>query len=174
LQDQARPIILDPSGRWSCRRDSKVLTLAHDGVGQGPLWLVSSENASKVDQERIKILEDAGGELLCADHFWEDGGVQWGVILRRLWVKGIGSVMVEGGAKVIEDLMKEENQELVDRVIVTIAPVWLGRGGVTVAPERQEEKEVARLENVKYVQMGDDVVMCGTFKKTPTELDGLL
>lgn len=166
---QPRPVILDPSGRWSCRADAKVLRLAREGAGKAPLWMVSAENAAKVPSEKIKILEAAGGEFLARDEFWEDCGVQWGVILKRLWVTGIESVMVEGGGRVIKDLLKSENREMVDSVIITIAPVWLGAGGVDVVPVRNGEAEVGRMEGVKWIQMGEDVVMAGKFKLPRTE-----
>jgi 2,5-diamino-6-(ribosylamino)-4(3H)-pyrimidinone 5'-phosphate reductase len=73
--------------------------------------------------------------------------------------------MVEGGAKVIEDLLREENQKYVSSVIITTAPMWLGKGGVTVCPHRRAPHlEAGRPENVKWLLMGEDVVMAGSFE----------
>jgi 2,5-diamino-6-(ribosylamino)-4(3H)-pyrimidinone 5'-phosphate reductase len=73
--------------------------------------------------------------------------------------------MIEGGGAVINDLLAPGNFELVDSVIVTIAPVWLGRGGVQVCPEARREGErkvaVGKLAGVKWVPLGEDVVLCG-------------
>jgi 2,5-diamino-6-(ribosylamino)-4(3H)-pyrimidinone 5'-phosphate reductase len=75
-------------------------------------------------------------------------------------------VMVEGGADVINELLKPQYADLVDAVIITIAPTWLGRGGVVVSPERRVDGSgnavnAARLERTVWTQMGEDVVLCG-------------
>jgi 2,5-diamino-6-(ribosylamino)-4(3H)-pyrimidinone 5'-phosphate reductase len=47
---------------------------------------------------------------------------------------------------------------LVDAVVVTIAPVYLGRGGVSVSPPRREEdkQEAVRFKNVEWTVLGMD------------------
>ena len=75
--------------------------------------------------------------------------------------------MIEGGGAVINDLLHPSHFNLVDSVIVTIAPTWLGIGGVQVCPEERVDREkrvkvpVAKLTEVKWVPLGDDVVLCG-------------
>jgi 2,5-diamino-6-(ribosylamino)-4(3H)-pyrimidinone 5'-phosphate reductase len=58
-----------------------------------------------------------------------------------------------------------ENMDLVDSVIVTVAPVWLGKGGVQVCPDARVEDgqrvPVSRLKDVQWVPLGEDVVLCG-------------
>lgn len=94
------------------------------------------------------------------------GGVDWRLLLDHLAARGIRSVMVEGGARVIVDLLGEGNRGFVSSVVVTVAPVWLGEGGVVVSPPRpkgEEGREVGRLVSVRWVPMGEDVVMAGRF-----------
>lgn len=127
------PIILDPSGRWVPREESRILRLAREGRGRGPLWLV----VSMADSDAMGRVRAAGGEILFLGpglRRAEGDGVNWGVVLEELAVWGIRSVMVEGGAKVITDLLRRENQKFVNSVVVTVAPVWLGAGGVAVCP----------------------------------------
>lgn len=73
------------------------------------------------------------------------------------------SLMIEGGAQVINSLLGQS--ELVDKVVVTTGPVWLGEGGVKVGPAglTMEEEPVpsARLQGVRYFQFGEDMVMAG-------------
>ena len=73
--------------------------------------------------------------------------------------------MIEGGGAVINGLLAPSNIGFVDTVIVTIAPVWLGKGGVQVCPDERDrggnKVPVARLRDVKWVPLGDDVVVCG-------------
>ena len=49
-------------------------------------------------------------------------------MLRTLREKGIRSIIVEGGARVIQSFLA--SRHLVDSMIVTIAPVLVGRDGV--------------------------------------------
>ena len=56
-----------------------------------------------------------------------DGRFSWTEILSTLSIRGIKSVMIEGGASVISDVL---SQHLADIIIITIAPVFIGRDGV--------------------------------------------
>lgn len=74
--------------------------------------------------------------------------------------------MIEGGGSIINTLLAPANASLVDSVIITIAPTWLGQGGVVVSPERVHDNNnqataAARLKDVKWKQLGDDVILCG-------------
>ncbi|KAJ4983822.1 riboflavin biosynthesis protein RibD domain-containing protein [Stagonosporopsis vannaccii] len=163
LQGQPRPIVIDPRGRWQFTAESKVLRLAREGKGRAP-WVFTR---APLDEERATVLESVGGRVVVADQ--QDGSkgrISWEFVLNVLGSEGIGSVMVEGGGVVINDLLAPENIHLVDTVIVTIAPTWLGKGGVQVCPDERVERgsrlPVARLANVKWVPLGDDVVLCGS------------
>jgi 2,5-diamino-6-(ribosylamino)-4(3H)-pyrimidinone 5'-phosphate reductase len=84
--------------------------------------------------------------------------------------EGLDSVMVEGGASVINSLLDargtgdQAGGAFVDSVIVTIAPVYLGDQGPLVGPPRGADAgsdALVRLTDVKWQGMGADVVMCG-------------
>jgi len=93
----------------------------------------------------------------------------WSTILSKLANQGITSLMVEGGAGVINDLLSVGNLHLVNSVIITIAPVFLGQGGVVVSPpgragESSENGGVTRVTAVRFKDVGwcvmeSDVVM---------------
>jgi 2,5-diamino-6-(ribosylamino)-4(3H)-pyrimidinone 5'-phosphate reductase len=167
LTGQPRPIVIDPNGRWDVGVESKVVKLAGEGRGRAP-WVVCMAGA--VDEERKKVLESVGGRVL--EVRGTDGRIAWKEIVDVLAKEGIRSVMIEGGGAVINDLLSVENFELVDSVIVTIAPVWLGKGGVLVCPEARVDEglrvPVGRLKDVKWVPLGEDVVLCGYPKVTET------
>ncbi|KAK2613618.1 hypothetical protein N8I77_000522 [Diaporthe amygdali] len=187
---QPRPVVVDPSARWAVTGDSRVVQLAREGRGLGP-WVVCAEGAVP-DPERVRAVEAVGGRYLAVEAGEgpgrgaggeESGGEEegkdegedssspvltWDSIFGVLWEEGINSVMVEGGATVINDLLLLANEglDVVDSVIVTIAPVWLGSGAVTVAPERPVDADMRRvpgprLTDVMWSQMGDDMVLCG-------------
>jgi 2,5-diamino-6-(ribosylamino)-4(3H)-pyrimidinone 5'-phosphate reductase len=158
LQGQPRPVIIDRRGLWDFGETSKIFKLAREGRGKAP-WIFTDRHA--ITGERKRFLEEAGGRYVFLDHEL-NARYAWGKILGRLKEEGIQSVMVEGGAGIINGLLAGNDRKLVDGVIITIAPVWLGKGGVGVSPERDDQSnEVARLEGVKWIPLGDDVVCCG-------------
>lgn len=163
LKGQPRPVVLDAKGRWMVNGDSKVVKLAKDKRGLGP-WVIGAQD-TPVEEGRYKALTDAGGSYttLPTD---SRGRFDWSDILSALGKEGIASVMIEGGGSVINELLSPRYIKLVNSVIVTIAPVWLGRHGVQACPdERRDEDnvklEVARLREVQWLPLGDDVVLCG-------------
>lgn len=194
---QPRPVVVDPGARWDVGVGSKVVQLAREGRGLGP-WVLCAEGVEPDAGRRAVLegvggryiaVEGVGrggggggrgegrgeGEKAGmgkeAEAGEEDGSrpvLTWDSIFGLLWEEGINSVMVEGGATVINDLLLLANEglDVVDSVIVTIAPVWLGAGGVTVSPERPVDAQMRRvpgprLTDVMWSQMGDDMVLCG-------------
>jgi len=163
LEGQPRPVIVDPKGRWDVDDASKVVKLAREGRGKG-VWVVSKKGSINV--EKRGVVESVGGKVFELEGAEEKMG--WKEILDVLAKEGIRSVMIEGGGAVINDLLSTENMELVESVIVTIAPVWLGKGGVQVCHDARVEDgqrvPVSRLKDVKWVPLGEDVVLCGRLR----------
>lgn len=165
LDGQPRPIVLDPSARWDVSERSKVLEVAKGGKGRAPFVLVA--RGTRLDGRRREALEEAGGKYIVVGRTGEEGSrLAWKDILRTLSAEGLRSVMIEGGGAVINSLLQPENFELVNSVIVTIAPTWLGEGGVVVSPPRRLDAgsnpmAAARLHHVQWHPFGEDAVMCG-------------
>lgn len=157
---QPRPVVLDPRGRWGVGSEAKVLVAAREGRGAAPVVVVGEE--ATVGYEGV--LEAAGGKILRVGVDGE-GRFRWNEVLEALGKEGIRSIMVEGGGCVINSLLDPANHDLIDSVIVTIAPTWLGKGGVVVSPERVHEGgnaiPAARLSDVAWHPLGEDVVLCG-------------
>ena len=93
----------------------------------------------------------------------DDGTMRWEEVLKALKTEGINSVMIEGGATVINTLLARP--DLVNSVIVTIAPTWLGQGGLAASPSEATENgqrvNAARLRETVWRQFGADAVLCG-------------
>ena len=152
-----------------------MFRLATAGVGRAPWWIVCEDSANeegsardevtnaKRDEKRTEKIRNVGGYVMKAGKYANrDDGVEWEKILTAMWDTGIRSVMIEGGATVINDLLRARNQHLITSVIVTIAPTYLGSGGVVVAPPRSISNEnEARLSGVTWIPFGQDVVMAG-------------
>lgn len=165
LDAQPRPIVLDPRGRWGFTEHSKVFEVARAGKGLAPFVLTG---AAAVDPERQAVLEAHGGKFILLDTRDSDTRFDWPSILSVLHAEGLHSLMVEGGGQVINSLLHPSYQQLVDTVIATIAPTWLGRGGVVVSPDRVQRPDgtpvpAARLAGAAWHQFGEDMVLCGKF-----------
>jgi 2,5-diamino-6-(ribosylamino)-4(3H)-pyrimidinone 5'-phosphate reductase len=139
-----------------------VLQVAREGKGKGPIVVTG---VSAPSPTYLKLVEDVGGKFITVP-VNENGRLQWPDILAVLFEEGIRSIMIEGGACVINSLLDRAHQSLIDSVIVTIAPTWLGQGGVVVSPPRVHDQggvavPAARLSDVAWHPLGEDVVLCG-------------
>ncbi|CAK7228079.1 2,5-diamino-6-(ribosylamino)-4(3H)-pyrimidinone 5'-phosphate reductase [Sporothrix curviconia] len=167
---QPRPIVIDPHDRWPLEHDSRVLATQRRGLGLAP-YVVTA--VLEPNETKRQLLESHGGKYIvlggngaASDRPGPGVRFRWEDVLASVANNGLRSVMIEGGGSIINTLLAPESSSLVDSVIVTIAPTWLGRGGVVVSPDRvydnnNQATAAARLKDVKWQQLGDDVVLCG-------------
>lgn len=165
-----RPVVIDPSARWSLNDNSRILKAVKEGRGRGP-WIIVAPGFA-VNQARVELLKAHGGKYLGLPDFDARYRLSWEGIFRALVEAGIKSVMVEGGATVINELLRPENVRFVSSVVVTVAPTYLGSGGVAVGPARAIDPRGApvpalRFRDVRWQPLGEDVVMCGRLGPTP-------
>lgn len=151
LAEQPRPIILDGRGRWQPKSEAKVLRAAHEGKGKSPWVITTSAETHIVPNEAVRPL------LL------EPGQLNWPSILHQLASQGIRSVMIEGGAEVINTLLGD-HVDLIDSLIVTVAAVYLGSEGVRVIPVRPLTANI--FSKVDWLTLGRDSVMCASIRRT--------
>ncbi|OHW91614.1 riboflavin biosynthesis protein domain-containing protein [Colletotrichum incanum] len=168
LDAQPRPIVLDPRGRWDFAEHSKVFEVARAGKGLAPFVLIGA--TATVDPKKQTVLEAHGGKFIVLDAREAEPRFDWPSILSVLYAEGLHSVMVEGGGQVINSLLNPKSQQLVDTVIVTVAPTWLGRGGVVVSPDPVHTPDgtpvpAARLADAAWHQFGEDIVLCGKLSR---------
>ncbi|KAK7958325.1 2-5-diamino-6-(ribosylamino)-4(3H)-pyrimidinone 5'-phosphate reductase [Apiospora saccharicola] len=166
---QPRPIIIDPRKRWVFTEQSKVLQLARAGRGLAPYILVAAAGPEP-PVERKRLLEGLGGKYIAMGEDSASFAMEWRDILRAVKAEGLDSIMVEGGGQVISSLLGATNAKLIDSVIITIAPTWLGGGSVFVAPARRLDAEgnavaAGRLVKTAWIPLGEDVVLCGKISK---------
>jgi 2,5-diamino-6-(ribosylamino)-4(3H)-pyrimidinone 5'-phosphate reductase len=152
LELQPQPIILDRRGRWQ-PQGSKVVNLMLDGRGKGPLVFKTFTQDGPLahwDMDRFKA-----HEIPCYPY---SDFPQMLRILKNS--EGISSIMIEGGATIINSILSDY-AHLIDSVIITFAPVYLGDGGVGVSPVGP----LPKFEKVAWLPMEDDVVMCAVPKR---------
>ena len=167
---QPRPIIIDPHARLHIRPEMNLLQAVNAHRARGP-WIVVAPGAV-LHPTAVAILKAYGGEYLMINDFQPQQGLglNWDGLFQILYKEGIRSLMVEGGGTVISELLRPHYARLVDSVVITIAPNFLGRSGTSVSPDTsfdQHGQPVAtRLTDVTWQPMGvGDVVFCGKFVK---------
>ncbi|KAJ8114213.1 hypothetical protein OPT61_g3859 [Boeremia exigua] len=169
LEGQPRPIVLDPSARWAFSEQSRILISAREGRGRAPFILTTNPSPPT---EASKLLEKYGGKYISlppSASTTEHGQLklEWKLILERLLQEGLHSVMIEGGASIINSILEPQNLGLISSVVITIAPQWLGQGGVVVSPKRRIHESgkvipASLLRNVQWHSLGEDVVLCSS------------
>lgn len=86
-----------------------------------------------------------------------DGGLDLDEVLARLSEMGCGSVMVEGGARVLSSML---TRRLFDYALITIAPVWVG-GRASLDRDVAVDGRFPALEDVVYLPSGTDMIVLG-------------
>lgn len=169
LEGQPRPIVIDSTARWDFTENSKLFKLCREGRGRPP-WIVTAVKDPPAEKE--SLLQKYGGRYVKVDFTTSDTGryrLDWDDLLLTLKKSGLNSVMIEGGSQVINTLLEPEYLPKISMVILTIAPTWLGQGGVVVSPARRLNEggnaiPAARLAGAKWYPFGEDVVLCGRIR----------
>jgi 2,5-diamino-6-(ribosylamino)-4(3H)-pyrimidinone 5'-phosphate reductase len=167
---QPRPVVVDPTGRWDVHPDCRMLRAAVEGKGKAP-WIVVSPGA-QIHPQKLLMLKGYGGDYLRIVEYNQSWRLRWEAILRALAAEGIQSVMIEGGGTVLSELLNPEYADFIDSIIVTVAPTYLGRGGVNVSPDSKEDedgkpKAALNPRDVTWTPMGQNVIMCGRVRVPP-------
>ncbi len=79
-------------------------------------------------------------------------------VLRELGKRGVTSMLIEGGAKILGDAF---NRRLVDEAVFYIAPLVIGGSHIAIADEIARTFEI---ENPSYKKFGSDIRICGAVK----------
>lgn len=153
-EDHPVPIVLDSSLRFPL--DARLLNC------DGPSPLIFTGPGP--DSDRREQLESKGAtviELSCAP----DGGVCLDALLDVLGDRQIRSLMVEGGRQVLTAFLR---QKRVQRVIVTLAPMFVGGTSAldSVTPESEttrseESTQFPHLKNLQQRWYGEDLILEG-------------
>jgi 2,5-diamino-6-(ribosylamino)-4(3H)-pyrimidinone 5'-phosphate reductase len=141
IEEQPRPVILDPHRRAHL---PKLLHLVSANEAKSP-WILCRKESAVEDDLHIALET-------------ENGRFSWTQIFSALAIRGVKSVMIEGGASVLNDVL---SQRVADVLIITIAPVFIGKDGVGILPALSTEW----LHDVNSIAMGRDIVIAGRIKR---------
>ncbi len=113
----------------------------------------------RIDEQKKDVIEDKGGQIFSLSSL-PNGWVNLSSLLTLLYEKGVRSLMVEGGARILTSFLKEQ---LVDQVVVTIVPMILG-GFRSVY--LNEKLSPSNFKNFEYQMVEDNLLVWGNFLET--------
>ncbi|MFW6126065.1 MAG: bifunctional diaminohydroxyphosphoribosylaminopyrimidine deaminase/5-amino-6-(5-phosphoribosylamino)uracil reductase RibD [Chloroflexota bacterium] len=143
------PIRVIPDSRLKISLNARVL----QNQDVAPTIIATTLRA---DEEKMAVLERTGIEVLMVDED-ESGEVDLGDLLKTLGKRGISSVLVEGGGKIITSLF---DKKLVDRVVLVVAPKVMGKGIEAVGDLSIRGLDaVLKLSFVRTYRKGEDLVI---------------
>ncbi|KAI4521207.1 bacterial bifunctional deaminase-reductase [Schizophyllum commune Loenen D] len=129
-----RPVILDARLRLS--PSCKLLRNFQAGTGRRP-WVFTLDGSTSPNPlqqvewlERRQALEEAGARVVIVKGDLGSGTLSIQALLKTLHERGVHSLMVEGGASVIRSFLDASQGGVVDTIIVTVAPTFVGEDGV--------------------------------------------
>ncbi len=143
-----QPIILDSTLR--CPLDATLL----ESYRTAP-WIATREDAPI---ERQVELEAVGARVIRLPATEPSGLVDLRALMTRLYDEGIRSLMVEGGARVITEMLASR---FVDHVVITVAPKLVGGLHAVTNSENVAEAVFPRLGKLGYQRAGTDLVVWG-------------
>jgi diaminohydroxyphosphoribosylaminopyrimidine deaminase/5-amino-6-(5-phosphoribosylamino)uracil reductase len=142
------PAVVVIDGRLSISPQARLLRIRR----KAPVLVFC---ASRADSRKRRALESAGAQVLPLSTPKGSTHLDLKVVLRELLKRGVYSLLVEGGAEIHGEFIR---QRLVDRLELFIAPLLLGSEGLPLASFKGASalKKVPRLMDVRFRQLGND------------------
>jgi GTP cyclohydrolase II len=145
-----RPIVLDTHLRIPL--DSQLLKREENMP-----WIACGASA---DEEKLARLEERKVRLIPC-RLDKRKQIDLADLLAQLLESGVRSVMIEGGTSVITSFIEAQ---LVDFVVLTIAPIWLG--GLHVVETELPDGVYPGIKNPQSTWMGKDLILWGAVERS--------
>jgi len=156
----AARIVLD--GNLRIPLDCKLLATAK----KVPVLILTSQQALRENPQIVEKITQKGAEVLAYPD--PQGRSNLHFLTCELAKRGVAQLLVEGGPTVMASFLKEE---LVDQIVVYIAPKILGGSGSVAMTEAMAElTEAEDLHHVEIERFGDDVRLTALSKKAIDEI----
>jgi diaminohydroxyphosphoribosylaminopyrimidine deaminase/5-amino-6-(5-phosphoribosylamino)uracil reductase len=123
--------------------------------GQPSRTLVATLETTSVD--RAREIEKLGAEVIRLQQAQKHAGLDLMRLFQELGERGINSVLVEGGNRIITSLL---NLRMLDRLVVIIAPKIIGQGIDAVGDlDISRVADAITFASVEISKLGPDVVV---------------
>jgi riboflavin biosynthesis pyrimidine reductase len=114
------------------------------------------------DPTRTREIENLGAEVLRLPISPDNSGIDLARLLDELGRRGIASVLVEGGKRIITSLLAAR---AVDRLVVVIAPKIIGQGTEAIGDLGiRQLAEAITFSSVRTRKLGPDMIFDGRLK----------
>ncbi|KAI9299062.1 hypothetical protein K502DRAFT_322491 [Neoconidiobolus thromboides FSU 785] len=144
---QPRPIVID--------RDLQIPLNCNLMKNEIKPIIVFGGELTENKLKKIRELENLNIQLISTNLI--DGKVDLKEVFEQLKLYNINSIMVEGGSKIIFNLLSNFN--LIHHLIVTICPIIVGSNGTSYILENQQGLNNIKLNNGNsYCQLGPDII----------------
>jgi GTP cyclohydrolase II len=144
--EDPQPIILDSALR--CPPEARLLQ------GSKPPWIFTTQTASFAREETLTRL----GARIIRLVEGGNGRINLHMLIDYLTTTNIQSIMVEGGAQIITSFLAAH---LVDRMVLTIAPIFIGGLNALGNLRHLNGQGMPRLKNTHTEWLGRDIVLFG-------------
>ncbi|TFK30938.1 riboflavin-specific deaminase [Coprinopsis marcescibilis] len=138
-QRNPQPVVLDTNLRLppGCKLVQNFVA----GKGLQP-WLLTPGSDDLDWHHRRRVLENAGARIMIYNPNSTSHVDSIPSILSTLSFNGVSSLMVEGGPSVIQSFFTAHNKygSIIDRIIITVAPMFVGEDGVGYNLPRSDGK----------------------------------
>jgi diaminohydroxyphosphoribosylaminopyrimidine deaminase/5-amino-6-(5-phosphoribosylamino)uracil reductase len=153
------PLRIVADARLRSPLEAKVFTQR-----SGPKTILAT--TSGANKKKIRQFERKGVEILILKKN-RAGQIDLKDLLQKLGEKNIRSLLVEGGSEIITSFL---GQNLIDRMIVVVAPLIMGKGLSTVRKLRTTKaKELVSFSSLRIYESGKDLILDGLIRKQSTE-----
>lgn len=150
-------VVIDGSLQTSIR--SRVVSAR----SRAPTWIftthaVSARRALRLHQPGVEVVRSRG-----------HGHVDLRDVLRQLGLRGVTSVLLEGGAELAAAALRAR---VVDRVVLFMAPLVMGGDGVPAVASlgTRHPSRALRLQGVRHEVIGEDLVVEASLPFSPGAL----
>ena len=166
LQDNPMLTVRDQNGKSFERQPLRIILdssartpLSSNVLKQPGSTLIVTSRLDVNTENRVQGLQEIGAEVVSIPG--DDGSVDIAELIKILGQRGILSLMVEGGSRVLGSFF---DLDLVDKVVGFISPVILG-GEKSLSPVAgygiESISDSMRLKNTRTRVIGDDVMITG-------------
>ncbi|MGB2809566.1 MAG: bifunctional diaminohydroxyphosphoribosylaminopyrimidine deaminase/5-amino-6-(5-phosphoribosylamino)uracil reductase RibD [Sedimentisphaerales bacterium] len=133
---------------------------------KAPVLILTTQQTLRVNPQIVEKITKKGAEVLAYPEHYGSSNLHF--LTCELAKRDIAQLLVEGGPTVIASFLREE---LVDQIVVYIAPKILGcSGSVPITESMAALTEAVGLHHVEIERFGDDVRLTGLSKKTLDEI----
>ncbi|KIM31592.1 hypothetical protein M408DRAFT_20833 [Serendipita vermifera MAFF 305830] len=124
--------------------DCKLLENAVAGRGKAPILFCGPPAIDHEMAERMFALMDRGATVITLP-LDDAGRLSLEDVCDSLFARGYRSIMIEGGQSVISSCLSPPTLALINKVIITIAPVVVGSTGMSVSGSETEQMKRLKL-----------------------------